>query len=258
MFRRPTTVRCSAPAKLNLFLEVIGRRSDGFHEIRTVMTPIDLCDTIEVTPMAGPDIQLDCRPVPGHPWWQQPSLEPAAAENLVVRAIQALQSAMGVQQGAAVRLIKRIPIAAGMGGGSSDAAAALWAANCVWRAGCSLAQLQEVAAGLGSDMPFFLAPAPALCTGRGEWIERLLRLPTLTWIVVAPREGNLTRDVYDRCRIPSRPTPLPSCIESERSVTKQEIQELLFNRLERPAAELNPWSIVAAWNFNVADYVTIN
>ena len=149
----------AAPAKLNLFLEVLGQRPDGYHELETLMVAIDLFDTLELQPAAAGEITLECDP---------PGL-PTGPENLVYKAAERLRAkANRPDLGATIRLTKRIPAQAGMGGGSSDAAAAIEGLNRIWNLGMAKRELADVAAEVGSDVAFFLDLPAAWCTGRGE------------------------------------------------------------------------------------------
>jgi 4-diphosphocytidyl-2-C-methyl-D-erythritol kinase len=163
-----------APAKLNLTLAVIGRRSDGFHDLHSVMVPLDLHDRLSLAPAAGERDSLTVvlsRELRG----EGAALGPAEG-NLVLRAITLARQAVGRAANArplAVRLEKWIPVAAGLGGGSTDAAAALDGALEAWNAELSAEQRFELAAAIGSDVPFFLANAAALIEGRGERVTPL-------------------------------------------------------------------------------------
>jgi 4-diphosphocytidyl-2-C-methyl-D-erythritol kinase len=169
-----------APAKVNLVLKVGPLRGDGYHELLSLMVPLDLADGVEVRilPRAGP---VRCRVI-GRP-------ELCGPENLGARAAAAFKERFGVRSGIAVRIEKRIPVTAGLGGGSSDAAAVL---RCLARAfGIEdKAALTEVALSIGSDVPFFLGPGPAWARGRGE---RLLPvdLPSLPLVLVYPKDPSL-------------------------------------------------------------------
>src|SRR6266404_6063367 len=158
-----------APAKLNLFLDVLGRRGDGFHDLETLMVPVRLADQVSMTrtrSTAQPgEICLDV-----HTCWPNRSpgllpVVPAGADNLVVKSLKLLQERSGSEFGAHVELVKRIPMAAGLGGGSSDAAAALRLANRVWEVNWDDDRLAELAAELGCDIPFFLSQGAAICRG---------------------------------------------------------------------------------------------
>ena len=151
------TVRVTAPAKINLHLEVLGQRSDGFHELAMVMQSIDLADQLDCSNSADGLIQLSC---------DQPGLS-CGSDNLVMRAAELLRQRSGFNElGAHLHLRKRIPIGAGLAGGSSDGAAALLALNTLWGLGHTEDSLRAMAAELGSDMPFCLAGGIQLCFGR--------------------------------------------------------------------------------------------
>ncbi len=151
-----------APAKINLHLEVLGLRPDGFHELAMVMQSIDLADTLRLRPTADGRISLRC---------DRGDL-PTDGSNLVVRAGELLRARSGFAElGAEIVLEKRIPIGAGLAGGSSDGAAALVGLNALWGLGFPTAALHAMAAELGSDMPFCLNGGTQLCFGRGEWLE---------------------------------------------------------------------------------------
>lgn len=157
-----------APAKINLGLEILGRRADGYHDIVTILQEIDLADrlTFEI----AEELTLTCAGLP------------ANETNLVLRAARLLQSETGSRTGAAIRLEKSVPIAAGLGGGSSDAAATLRALNCLWRLDLSAADLASLAARLGADVPFFLRGGTQIATGIGTDLQRL-PTPRL-WVVL--------------------------------------------------------------------------
>lgn len=170
----------SAPAKINLGLQVLHRRPDGYHEINTVFAAVDLYDELELTPRD--DGRIVCR-VEGNP---QLAGEPAE-NNLCVRAARALRDAAGVREGADLLLRKRIPTGGGLGGGSSDAAAVLAGCARLWNLSLLPADLAEIGAQLGSDVPFFLGTGPAVARSRGEVLEPLdLVLP---WRVLLVNPG---------------------------------------------------------------------
>ncbi|MBN1512189.1 MAG: 4-(cytidine 5'-diphospho)-2-C-methyl-D-erythritol kinase [Phycisphaerae bacterium] len=157
------TETLTAPAKVNLSLRVHGRRSDGFHELTSLVVAIDLCDMLRLAPGSPGEIRLECDP---------PGL-PVGDENLVVRAARLLAGRLGAEGGAQIRLEKAIPVAAGLGGGSSDAAAALKGLRRLWRADVSDAALAEMGAEIGSDVPLFFHLPAAVIRGRGERVERV-------------------------------------------------------------------------------------
>ena len=164
-------IEALAYAKINLSLEVTGKRDDGYHEIKTVMHTIDLADRLTFSPAERTSLECD-----------QPSLEDE--HNLVLRTCRLIQEYTVHQSGAAITLHKNIPMAAGLGGGSSDSAATFKALNALWGTNLEGSTLDELALRLGSDIPFFLNGACALAQGRGE---KLSPLPPVSgiWAVVA-------------------------------------------------------------------------
>ncbi|MDQ2808874.1 MAG: 4-(cytidine 5'-diphospho)-2-C-methyl-D-erythritol kinase [Chloroflexota bacterium] len=182
-----------APAKINLTLEILGRRKDGYHEIASVMQTVDLCDTLTFAPRADGQIRVEC---------SDPALAENPGSNLVWRAARLLQQARQVDAGATIRLDKVIPTAAGLGGGSSDAAATLHGLDRLWALDLQAAELHNLAALLGSDVPFFLRGGTALAEGRGERITPLRPL-TAGWFVLITQALTLpdkTRTVYSLLR----------------------------------------------------------
>lgn len=182
------SVRVFAPAKINLTLEVGVPRADGLHPLQSVVGFADVGEFVEAT--FGDTISLRI-------------IGPMAAglsageDNLVLRAARALASAAGVQQGAALTLCKHLPVASGVGGGSSDAAAALRALNQLWRLGWSQAQLVQVARSLGADVPVCVAARPAYMTGAGEAFSEMA-LPRMDAVLVNPGKTLPTAEVYRR------------------------------------------------------------
>ena len=162
------TLTQQSPCKVNFLLNILGKRADGFHELETVMHPIPLCDQLEFQRI-GRGVQLSC---------SDPSL-PADSSNLVHRAATAYLQYARISDGVRIHLEKRSPMAAGLGGGSSNAAHTLLALNELWGRPIAPAKLSEIAAGLGSDVPFFLQSRPALATGRGERVTPLEFFPAL-------------------------------------------------------------------------------
>jgi len=175
-----------APAKINLTLEVLGKRPDGFHEIRSVIQTINLCDSLRFR--LSRKLQFSC---------DNPDLVPE--ESLVSRAAALLQQASGCFKGATIEISKRIPLVSGLGGDSSDAAAILRGLNKLWRLGLSLPELLELAPRLGSDVAFFLYSGTALVEGRGERVTPLPPLPHV-WVVLlvppVPRMPGKTQRLY--------------------------------------------------------------
>ncbi len=215
-------VRLKAPAKVNLFLEILGRRSDGYHEVATVLQEIALADDLSAEPAES--FTLSCS-----------GLEiPSGGENLVLKAARLLALEAGIRDGVSFRLHKRIPAGAGLGGGSSDAAAALKACCQLWKLEPQAAL--GPAAAVGSDVPFFLEGGTALCTGRGERIQRLPSPSDRTIVLIWPGIHLATREVYGALG-----SDFSDRISSEvfvNALINNEIQ--LFNRLETPALKLRP------------------
>jgi 4-diphosphocytidyl-2-C-methyl-D-erythritol kinase len=160
-----------APAKVNLFLHVTGRRADGYHTLESLFAPIDIADTVELERRDDGQV-LRTRSVAGV----------SEADDLAGRAARALQAASGTSLGVDYAIDKRIALGAGLGGGSSDAATMLLGLNRLWELGCSRADLARVALGLGADVPFFLGPGPALARGIGEALTPV-SMP-VTWLVL--------------------------------------------------------------------------
>jgi 4-diphosphocytidyl-2-C-methyl-D-erythritol kinase len=179
-----------APAKINLTLEVLGKRPDGYHEVRTIIHAIDLCDVLELEPALDIQVKADIAELP-------------TEANLVYQAARLLKEFSAYPQGACLKLTKRIPAAAGLGGGSSDAAAALRGLNKLWRLGLSTEELLPLAAKLGSDVPFFLYGGAASAEGRGEQVTPL-RKGIKAWVVLLepglPRLPDKTRQLYTSLR----------------------------------------------------------
>jgi 4-diphosphocytidyl-2-C-methyl-D-erythritol kinase len=157
-----------SPCKVNLLLNILGKRPDGFHELETVMQPVNVCDELAFE-RTGSGLQLNC---------SNPEL-PADSKNLVHRAATAFLAAAKIFEGVRIQLQKNLPLAGGIGGGSANAAVTLTALNELFGSPLPPAKLSELAAALGSDIPFFLQGKPALATGRGEKIQPLENFPAL-------------------------------------------------------------------------------
>lgn len=230
-----------APAKLNLHLEILARRPDGFHEIETLMVPVSIYDSLRFTPRADARLLLDCRWTPGLAARLGSSLGdlPSTENNIVYRAVDLLRREAGVEQGAEIVVVKRIPSQAGLGGASSDAAAALLAANRGWRLHWSRERLAEIAGQLGSDIPFFFFEGAAMCRGRGEKIDPLGRVPPVPVVVVRPPEGLSTPAVYKACQVAKHPADAQSVVASLRAGDVTGLARSMMNRLQEPAEQLS-------------------
>lgn len=219
-----------APAKVNLYLEVLGKRPDGYHEIATLMAAVSLYDTLEFQEDSSGTVAFHC---------DHPTLT-TGPENLVSRAAALLRQRCQTTAGARITLRKRIPMAAGLAGGSTDAAATLEALNHLWRLNRSREELMELAAELGSDVPFFLAGPAAWCTGRGEKVEPLALGRRLWLAIVCPAIGLATADVYRRVVVPATPQTGAEMRRALHAGDVEEIGRRLHNRLEAAAGQLCP------------------
>ena len=217
-----------APAKLNLYLEVIGRRNDGFHDLETCMVAVDLYDSLSFR--SQPDqLSLSVRSFVGDGI-------PEDGSNLVLKAADLLRQRTGYTGGAVIELVKRIPVQAGMGGGSSDAAATLLALNRLWQLGLGTARLHEIAAELGSDLSFFIEQtSAAVCRGRGELVEPITSAPRLHFVLAHPGVGLSTADVFRACRIGNRSVGIVDFVSSFHTGRPR-----LLNRLSESARTLQP------------------
>ncbi|MDF2684696.1 MAG: 4-(cytidine 5-diphospho)-2-C-methyl-D-erythritol kinase [Brevibacillus sp.] len=185
-------ISVKAPAKINLTLDVLAKRPDGYHEVEMVMTTVDLADRVDLTLRGDGEITLDC----------SASFVPDDIRNHAYKAAVLLKERYHVREGVHLYIDKQIPVAAGLAGGSSDAAAALRGLNQLWNLGLSLDELAAVGAEIGSDVPFCVYGGTALAKGRGEQITHL-GPPAPCWVILAkPPIGVSTADVYGNLRVP--------------------------------------------------------
>ena len=214
-------MQVSAPAKINLFLKVLGIRRDGFHEIETFISPISLCDQIKIDKnKRGQGISFRC---------DDPSV-PRGSENLAVRAANAFFTATQTKPAVSIVLKKIIPHGAGLGGGSSDAAAVLLALNQLFATKLSRQKLAKLGSTIGSDVPFFIFESAAVCTGRGEIVTPRELTQQLSILLVKPDFGVSTPWAYERWQN-SRELPGISYVQQDFRGQK------LHNDLERPVFE---------------------
>lgn len=178
------TLTVPAPAKLNLFLHVTGRRADGYHTLETLFVPLDFGDTITVTSRADGAIRR-AADVPGVP----------PQNDLAIRAAGALKQQTGCTLGADIAVAKRIPMGSGLGGGSSDAATVLLALNRLWRVNLPRTELMRIGLSLGADVPFFLSGGPALARGIGELLTPM-SLPTMWIALIVPGVAVSTASIF--------------------------------------------------------------
>jgi 4-diphosphocytidyl-2-C-methyl-D-erythritol kinase len=188
--------RWPAPAKLNLFLHVVGRRADGYHLLQTVFRLIDLVDWLEFAPREDGAIRL-AQALPGVP----------EEDDLTVRAAKLLRAAAGSRAGATIAVEKRIPIGGGLGGGSSDAATTLIALNRLWGTGLSRPDLSALAVRLGADIPFFLLGQNAFAEGIGERLTPLDLEPSW-YVVITPQLSVSTREIFGSAALTRDTKPL--------------------------------------------------
>ena len=219
----PFTIRC--PAKINLFLDVGEKRADGFHFVTTLIQSIDLYDEVCVEENAAQGISMEC----------DLSGLPADSSNLCWKAAELVRSVAGFDRGVHISLRKAIPVAAGLGGGSSDAAGVLIALNNVWELGLPVERLREIAARLGSDVPFFVEAGTALCEGRGERIAIIRDAPSYAYVLLTPLISVSTQTVYDSLgpRGGDPPVGGGDFIKILGSSDPRPVAASLYNRLEK-------------------------
>jgi 4-diphosphocytidyl-2-C-methyl-D-erythritol kinase len=227
----------ACPAKLNLFLEVGSRRLDGYHELETVIAPLRLSDRLWFRRRDDNELQLVTRAQAGLAL----AGLPPERDNLVWRILDGFRQAAGIVAGANLLLEKSVPLQAGLGGASSDAAAALRLANQEWRVGWSVAELQAFAGRFGSDIPFFLAGGWAVCRGRGEIVTRLPRGIRCPVVLVQPPVGFSTAEIYRRHRPAAEARSADAILDAITQGKTREIGRELFNRLETAASGMGPW-----------------
>lgn len=219
-------IELDCPAKINLFLEITGRRPDGFHEIVTVMAPIDLADTLEISEAREFSLEVEGARLEGM--------------NTVEKAYRSVARRRNIAPVRA-RLVKRIPAGTGLGGGSSDAAAMIEALDALFELGLDRA---EAGADVGSDVNFFFAKGPALCTGRGEIVHPLRARRRIPAAILFPPFPNPTKEVYlrlNRARDLTGPRRnVSSFLNTWEGGLDVEVSRALYNRLEAPAFELRP------------------
>jgi 4-diphosphocytidyl-2-C-methyl-D-erythritol kinase len=226
-----------SPCKVNLLLNILGKRADGFHELETIMQPVNFCDEL-VFERGGSGVQLSC----------SDKTLPVNSKNLVFRAAKKILKAAKIRDGVKIHLEKKIPLAAGLGGGSGDAATTLLALNELFSRPLAPEKLFEIAAALGSDIPFFLQDKPALANGRGEKIQPLENFPALkgkAFLLIHPGFGISTPWAYQNL------ARFPEALNGKAGRAKDLISKLqtnnwpavadgFYNSLEAPALEKFP------------------
>ncbi len=232
--------KLTAPAKINLALEVLGKRPDGYHDLKSIVQTVDLVDELEFSSASNLEISGDL------PGWD-------GTKSLVSKAARLLHERCGCKDGAKVRVTKRIPLMSGLGGDSSNAAAALQGFNRLWNLGISTPELMEMGAALGSDVPFFFCGGTALIEGRGELVCPLRAFPP-SWVVLllppVPAEPGKTARLYGALK----QGDFSDGAKTEKFVRALmegwEIPPSLFgNAFERAASELWPDIAEYRWRF---------
>jgi 4-diphosphocytidyl-2-C-methyl-D-erythritol kinase len=237
VFVKAMPLEKNSPGKVNLLLNILGKRPDGFHELETVMQPVNLCDRLTFE-RRGAAVELSC----------SDAALPVDSRNLVYRAATGFLQTAKISDGVRIHLEKKIPLAAGLGGGSGNAATTLLALNKLFGQPLSAAKLGELAVSLGSDVPFFLQNKPVLATGRGEKIQPLDFFPALrdkAFLLIHPGFGIATAWAYENL------ARFPAALNGKKS-RAQELISLLqtndlkmaakkfYNSLEAPALEKYP------------------
>ena len=216
-------ISLKAPAKVNLFLEILGKRDDGYHEIETIMQEIDLADSLQFEETQE-GVTLECND----------KNIPANQDNLVCKAANLILEECGIKKGVLINLEKNIPVGAGLGGGSSDAATTLKALNSLWKVGLNNEELMGFAAKLGSDIPFFINGKTALCRGRGELITPVEVRNRMDYIILFPRVHISTETIYKNLKIDltKKRKDVSFFLDALKYSEVAGISKLLFNRLE--------------------------
>jgi 4-diphosphocytidyl-2-C-methyl-D-erythritol kinase len=219
-----------APAKVNLHLEILGKRPDGYHQLETLMAAVSLCDTLVFQDDPSGQLRLTC---------SRQDLS-VGDDNLVVKAAALLRQAANCRRGARIRLVKRIPMAAGLAGGSSDAAATLAGLNRLWQLGLGTAELASLGAKLGSDVAFFFGGPAAWCTGRGEIVTPVEVGGPLWLVLFCPPFGLGTAEVYRQAEVPAVKAAGAASREALRTGDVERLGRGLHNRLQEAAQRIRP------------------
>ena len=219
--KRMDRIELKALAKINLGLDVLRRREDGYHEVRMIMQTIGLCDELEIRKTKQPGIQVETN------LYYLPTNE----NNLVYKAAQLLKDEFGLRDGIGIRLRKRIPVAAGMAGGSSDAAAVLWGMNQMYKLGLSRQELMDRGVKLGADVPYCVLRGTALAEGIGEKLSVLPSMPKCYILIAKPGISVSTKFVYENLHANDlRPEQHPDVDAMIRAMEKKDLG-LLASRM---------------------------
>ncbi|MBS4221098.1 4-(cytidine 5'-diphospho)-2-C-methyl-D-erythritol kinase [Bacillus sp. FJAT-49711] len=220
-----------APAKINLTLDVLGKRTDGYHEVEMVMTTIDLADRIELENRDDSQIVII----------SHSRFVPDDQRNLAFQAARLLKEKFNIHQGVTISIDKIIPVAAGLAGGSSDAAATLRGLNILWKLNLSMAELAEIGSEIGSDVAFCVYGGTALARGRGEKITKLPAPPN-SWVILAkPTIGVSTADVYRNVKLDNIDHPnTEAMVSAIKNGQYEEVCRHLGNALEDVTLQMYP------------------
>ena len=234
------SISIQTPAKLNLYLEVLGKRPDGFHELATVITAIDRFDQLTISRQAGNRVDLSCRWDPELELQTDPDSHPlgdlpVGPENLIYRATELFLTRTGIQSGVRLELCKTIPSRAGLGGASGNAAGTLLALNTLFETGRSLETLSGWAAELGSDVPFFISGGAACCRGRGEQVKPFSLSHRLDFVVVKPEQGLSTGEIFSKLQLSEEVHPGVGEMKAPETI---DWKRKMFNRLQKPAEQV--------------------
>jgi len=245
----------TVPAKLNLFLEVLGKRPDGYHSLQTVMSSVSLTDELVFSECPDNEISLKIGPLEAQSFRKLSDTDsawdiPEDNRNLICRALYALRARLGITRGMDVLLRKSIPALAGLGGGSADAAATILGGMLAWTGRYDHPMAIDLASNLGSDINFFLETAfagnsLAICTGRGEIVDPIYGEGLFHFVIVHPPMGCSTKAVFDHLDTQEfKSLPIRSANDTIQAVKEGDFEKLgssLWNRLTSPAMGLNPW-----------------
>ncbi|MFA8438987.1 4-(cytidine 5'-diphospho)-2-C-methyl-D-erythritol kinase [Pueribacillus sp. YX66] len=224
-------ITVKAPAKINLALDVLHKRNDGYHEVKMVMTTIDLADHLRITLLESDRIQIE----------STSGIIPNDKRNLAYKAAALLKERFAIKQGCKIEISKKIPVAAGLAGGSSDCAAALRGLNELWQLGLSLDELATIGAEIGSDVAFCVYGGTAVATGRGE-IVKPISSPAPAWVILAkPSIGVSTADIYEQIDVSTCFHPnVEAMIQAIETQNYKDMCHKLGNSLEDVTLKLYP------------------
>ncbi|MBU9710159.1 4-(cytidine 5'-diphospho)-2-C-methyl-D-erythritol kinase [Bacillus tamaricis] len=224
-------INVKAPAKINLTLDVLRKRKDGYHDVEMIMTTIDLADRIQLNSLEEDRIIVDVTK----------GYVPCNDKNLAYQAAKLLKDRLGIKKGVSIFIDKQIPVSAGLAGGSTDAAAVLRGLNQMWNLHLSVEELAEIGLQIGSDVPFCVHGGTAIATGRGENLEFLPAPPPCWVILVKPPRGVSTKDVYERIKIDKLNHPdTPGMIRAIQDQNFPAICNSLQNVMEDVTFQLYP------------------